>query len=49
MPGALEALEKVLRRADSGQLAAGEALSAPLGFRRQETTRSSKYARSFWL
>ena len=31
MPGALEALDDILRRADSGELAAGEAMSALLG------------------
>lgn len=31
MPGALEALDEILRRADSGQLAVGEAISALLG------------------
>src|SRR5437867_11761644 len=31
MPGALEALDDIHRRADSGELAAGEAMSAPLG------------------
>ena len=31
MPGALEALDDILRRADSGELAAGEAMGAFLG------------------
>ncbi len=31
MPGALEALDEILRRADSGQLAAGEAIGEVLG------------------
>src|SRR2546427_10805918 len=31
MPGALAALDDILRRADSGELAAGEAMSALLG------------------
>lgn len=31
MPGALEALDDILRRADSGQLAAGEAIGEVLG------------------
>ncbi len=31
MPGALEALDEILRRADSGQLPAGEAIGAVLG------------------
>ena len=31
MPGALEALDDILRQADSGELAAGEAMSALLG------------------
>ena len=31
MPGALEALDEILRRADSGQLDAGEAIGELLG------------------
>ena len=31
MPGALEALDEILRRADSGQLPAGEAIGEVLG------------------
>src|SRR5260370_22117323 len=31
MPGALEALDDILRRADSGELAAGEAMTELLG------------------